>query len=69
MLMIVSSETTEPTLMKNFIVPLSTVVLLAAAHPGVTAAQDGKDQVEVDHGETNCKTPDAASYIRKSRER
>jgi 3-methyladenine DNA glycosylase AlkD len=25
--------------------------------------------VEVDHGETGCKTPDAASYIRKSRER
>ena len=25
--------------------------------------------VDVDHGETGCKTPDAASYIRKSRER
>ena len=25
--------------------------------------------VDVDHGETSCKTPDAASYIRKSRER
>jgi 3-methyladenine DNA glycosylase AlkD len=24
--------------------------------------------VEVDHGETNCKTPDAASYIKKTRE-
>ncbi len=25
--------------------------------------------VDVDHGETGCKTPDAASYIRKTRER
>jgi len=25
--------------------------------------------VDVDHGETGCKTPDAAAYIRKSRER
>ena len=31
------------------------------------AAQIG--QVEVDHGETSCKTPDAAAYIRKTRER
>jgi hypothetical protein len=23
-------------------------------------------RVDVDHGETNCKTPDAASYIRKT---
>ena len=26
-------------------------------------------KVEVDHGETNCKTPDAAEYIRKARKR
>ena len=26
-------------------------------------------QVEVDHGETGCKTPDAAAYIRKAVER
>jgi 3-methyladenine DNA glycosylase AlkD len=26
-------------------------------------------EVDVDHGETNCKTPDAATYIRKMRER
>jgi 3-methyladenine DNA glycosylase AlkD len=26
-------------------------------------------KVEVDHGETNCKTPDAAEYIRKARQR
>jgi 3-methyladenine DNA glycosylase AlkD len=31
------------------------------------AARIGK--VDVDHGETNCKTPDAAAYIKKSRER
>lgn len=30
----------------------------------VTAAKIGK--VEVDHGETNCKTPDAAEYIKKT---
>lgn len=32
-----------------------------------TAKQIGK--VEVDHGETNCETPDAAAYIKKTRER
>ena len=32
-------------LKKSFITPLSMVVLLTAAHPGMTAAQDGKDQV------------------------
>ena len=31
------------------------------------AARIGK--VEVDHGETGCKTPDAAAYIRKTLER
>ena len=31
------------------------------------AAQIGT--VDVDHGETSCKTPDAAAYIRKTRER
>lgn len=31
------------------------------------AARIGK--VEVDHGETGCKTPDAAVYIRKTLER
>jgi 3-methyladenine DNA glycosylase AlkD len=31
------------------------------------AARIGK--VDVDHGETNCKTPDAAAYIKKARER
>ena len=31
------------------------------------AARIGK--VEVDHGETGCKTPDAAGYIRKTLER
>lgn len=29
------------------------------------AAKIGK--VEVDHGDTSCKTPDAADYIRKTR--
>jgi len=31
------------------------------------AARIGK--VEVDHGDTDCKTPDAADYIRKMAER
>ena len=33
------------------------------------AAAAGIGKVEVDHGETNCKTPDAAAYIRKARKR
>lgn len=34
-----------------------------------TAAAKRIGPIEVDHGETGCKTPDAASYIRKMRER
>lgn len=37
-----------------------------AAKATAAAARIGR--VEVDHGETGCKTPDAASYIRKTRE-
>ena len=33
------------------------------------AAAAGIGKVEVDHGETNCKTPDAAAYITKARKR
>lgn len=32
-----------------------------------TAAAGRIGKVDVDHGETNCKTPDAASYIAKTR--
>lgn len=39
---------------------LEAQALAAAAHIG---------KVEVDHGETNCKTPDAAAYIRKANAR
>lgn len=40
--------------------------------PWTRAALDAASaigEVEVDHGETGCKTPDAASYIQKSRRR
>jgi 3-methyladenine DNA glycosylase AlkD len=37
------------------------------AHALAVAKTIGK--VNVDHGQTNCKTPDATSYIRKGRER
>lgn len=37
-----------------------------AARATAAAARIGK--VEVNHGETGCKTPDAAAYIRKTRE-
>ncbi len=33
------------------------------------AAAQRIGKVEVDHGETGCKTPDAAEYIRKTRDR
>ena len=33
------------------------------------AAAQKIGKVEVDHGETNCQTPDAAAYIRKTRQR
>ncbi len=33
-----------------------------------TAAAERIGKVHVDHGQTGCKTPDAASYIRKTRE-
>jgi hypothetical protein len=33
------------------------------------AAAERIGNVEVDHGETSCKTPDAAAYIRKGAER
>ena len=36
---------------------------------GALAAAAAIGKVEVDHGETNCKTPDAAAYIRKARTR
>lgn len=34
-----------------------------------TEVADAIGTVEVDHGQTNCKTPDAAAYIKKTRER
>jgi 3-methyladenine DNA glycosylase AlkD len=51
----------------------SAVIAIGAYHPALTAkalaaaARIGK--VEVDHGDTDCKTPDAAAYIRKVLER
>jgi len=32
----------------------------------VNAIAKNIGKVQVDHGETNCKTPDAASYIKKT---
>jgi 3-methyladenine DNA glycosylase AlkD len=40
----------------------------AALAQKATAAAKRIGYVDVDHGETNCKTPDAASYIKKARE-
>ena len=51
----------------------SAVIAIGGYHPALTgkalaaAARIGK--VEVDHGDTDCKTPDAAGYIRKVLER
>jgi 3-methyladenine DNA glycosylase AlkD len=51
----------------------SAVIAIGGYHPALTekalatAARLGK--VEVDHGDTDCKTPDAAGYIRKVLER
>jgi 3-methyladenine DNA glycosylase AlkD len=39
-----------------------------ALEPKALAAAERIGKVEVDHGQTGCKTPDAASYIRKMRE-
>ena len=41
----------------------------AALEKAALAAAAKIGKVDVDHGETNCKTPDAASYIRKARPR
>jgi hypothetical protein len=38
----------------------------AALRRGVLAAAKRIGEVEVDHGETSCKTPDAAAYIAKA---
>ena len=40
-----------------------------ALEQSAVAVAEQTGTVDVDHGETGCKTPDAASYIRKSRER
>jgi 3-methyladenine DNA glycosylase AlkD len=40
----------------------------AALEQKAVAAAKRIGEVDVDHGETNCKTPDAASYIIKARE-
>jgi hypothetical protein len=51
----------------------SALIAIGGYHPALTekalaaAARIGK--VEVDHGDTDCKTPDAAGYIRKVLER
>jgi 3-methyladenine DNA glycosylase AlkD len=51
----------------------SAVIAIGAYHPALTAkalaaaARIGK--VEVDHGDTGCKTADAAAYIKKTLER
>lgn len=38
----------------------------ATLEPQATAAAQRIGKVEVDHGETNCKTPDAVAYIQKT---
>lgn len=51
----------------------SALIAIGAYHPALTAkalaaaARIGK--VDVDHGDTGCKTPDAAAYIKKTLER
>lgn len=49
------------------------VIAIGAGNPGLRekalAAAGRIGKVEVDHGETGCKTPDAANYIRKMAER
>lgn len=49
------------------------LIAIGIRNPGLqakaTAAAERIGKVEVDHGETSCRTPDAAAYIRKTAER